>query len=88
MNKISIFCLLSIFFVVAPAFPLSYQFDFDQDMTWDTYRILPPGSQVTVSVWLDGYSCMPDNKLLGSELYFYYDNSTMNVTEGVPADLN
>lgn len=86
MNKITILCLLSIFIVVPAAFPLSYQFDFDGDMVWDTeWRLDPPpappaSSTVTVGIWLDGYSCGAYDNLLGSELYFYYDPATMDVT--------
>ena len=61
--------------IALPAFPLSYQFDFNGDSVWDTEWQLTQGETVEVDIWLTGYSSPPGDKILGVLAYLHYDHS-------------
>jgi len=86
MKRLSIIYGLTLFLVTEPAFPLSYRFDFNSDEVWDIAWFLPLGNTVQVEIWLDDYSCPPDDELFGAELYFNYDNTEIQVNQVVPND--
>lgn len=73
--------------VATPAFPLSYEFDFNNDQVWDTaWTLMPPsgpdpGDSVVMKIWLDGYTCPPSDTLFGSQIYFGYDPTKIQVNE-------
>jgi len=83
MNKITIVCgiamLLSL--ITAPAYPQSYEFDFNDDGVWDTEWSLTKGETAVVKIWLDDYSSPPDEKLLAGLMYFHCDGSKIRVNE-------
>lgn len=89
MKKLSLVsvCVLFLSINVTPAFPLSYEFDFNNDQVWDSeWTLMPPsgpdpGDSVPLRVWLDGYACPPDDKLFGAQLYFQYDPARIQVNE-------
>jgi len=89
MKKLSIICVFILFlgFLAGPAFPLSYEFDFDGDEVWDTEWTLNIGKTVQVEIWLDGYSCPPsDNIFLFAVFYFQYDHTKIQVNQIIPND--
>ncbi len=55
--------------IAVPAFPLSYEFDLNGDAVWDNDDFVFIGQSVPVEIWLDNYSCPPDDKLIGVQLY-------------------
>ena len=83
MNKIIIAYGIAIllFLIAVPAFPLSYEFDFNDDGVWDTEWSLAKGESVEVKIWLDDYSSPPDEMLLGGLMYFHFDGSKIRVNE-------
>ena len=85
MKGLSIICgvtlLLSL--MAVPAFPLSYEFDFNHDGVWDTEWQLEEGETVAVEIWLDGYL---EDELFGVTLYFQYDPSKIKVNQVIPHD--
>jgi len=80
MRRLSIICgialLLSL--MAVPAFPASYEFDFNDDGVWDTEWQLSMGETVEVKIWLEDYS---EETLFGSQLYFQYDPGKILVNE-------
>ena len=80
MKSLSIICgialLLSL--TAVPAFPLSYEFDFNDDGVWDTEWSLTQGETVEVKIWLEDYS---EETIFGAQLYFQYDPSKILVNE-------
>ena len=61
--------------MAVPAFPLSYEFDFNHDGVWDTEWQLAEGETVAVEIWLDDYL---EEELFGVTLYFQYDHSVVS----------
>lgn len=80
MKSLSIICGIALFLslMAVPAFPLSYEFDFDDDGVWDRAWSLTQGETVEVKIWLDDYS---EETLFGAQLYFQYDPSKIRVDE-------
>ena len=90
MKKLSILCEIAwvLTLMVIPAFPLSYEFDFDNDQIWDTSWTLEPppiGESVQLKIWLGDYVA-PEDKLFSVTLYFQYDITKINVVEVIPND--
>jgi hypothetical protein len=83
MRTLSIIFTLTLIssLISAPAFPSSYEFDFNSDEIWDMEWTLTPGEKVTLEVWLNDYSCPPDDKILGVSFYFQYDYTKIQVNE-------
>ncbi len=80
MKSLSIICGIAVLLslMAVPAFPLSYEFDFDDDGVWDTAWSLTQEQTVEVKIWLDDYS---EETLFGGQLYFQYDQSKILVNE-------
>ena len=80
MKSLSMICGIAVLIslMAVPAFPLSYEFDFDDDGVWDTAWSLTQGETVEVKIWLDDYS---EETLFGARLYFQYDPSKILVNE-------
>ncbi len=80
MKSLSIICGIAVLLLLmaVPAFPLSYEFDFDDNGVWDTAWSLTQGETVEVKIWLDDYS---KETLFGALLYFQYDPSKILVNE-------
>ena len=87
---ITLACVLAIPLIASTAFALSYKFDFDDDTVWDTnWTLQPPpvGETVQVKLWLDdNYTCPPDDKIFGVELFFQYNPSKIQVNDVIPND--
>ncbi len=81
-----LFVSLMLTLIAAPAFPLSYEFDFHGDELWDTNGSLSVGESVPVEIWLDGYSCPPDDLLFGAQLYFSFDVNKLQVVDAFAND--
>jgi len=65
--------------LAVPAFPLSYQFDFNGDGLWNTEWQLTKGEAVEVDIWLTDYSSPPGDRLLGVLAYLHYDHSKIQL---------
>ena len=86
MKRLSTICgvTLLLTLMAVPAFPLSYEFDFNQDGVWDTEWQLAEGEKVAVEIWLDDYLIEED--LFAVRLYFQYDHSKIKVNQVIPYD--
>ncbi len=82
--------ILSVLFIATliavPAFPLSYEIDVGQDGTFETGGAisLNVSESVTMDIYVDGYSCPPDDKLFGTLKYIYVDQSQVTVDNCFP----
>jgi hypothetical protein len=80
MKRLSIICgialLLSL--MAVPAFPLSYELDFNGDGVWDTEWQLAEGETVPVEIWVDDYL---EETLFAALLYFQYDPNKIRINE-------
>jgi len=80
MKRLSIICgfalLLSL--MAVPAFPLSYELDFNGDGVWDTEWQLSIGETVSVEIWVDDYL---EETLFAALLYFQYDPDKIRINE-------
>ena len=89
MKRLSIVCGIAVLLslMAVPAFPVSYEFDFDDDGVWDTAWSLTQGETVEVKIWLDDYS---QETLFGGQLYFQYDPSKIlvNKAHSYPNDID
>ena len=88
MNKLLkvMYVSLLLTLIAAPAFSLSYELDFNGDGVWDTNVSLSAGESVPVAIWLDGYSCPPDDLLFGAQLYFSFDVDKLQVVDAFAND--
>jgi hypothetical protein len=70
-----------------PAFPLSYELDFNGDGVWDTEWELSRGETVTVEIWVDDYF---EELFFAGLLYFQYDPVKIRINEAssYPNDSN
>jgi len=80
VKSLTIICGIAVLLLLmeVSAFPVSYEFDFDDDGVWDTAWSLTQGETVEVKIWLDDYS---EEILFGGQLYFQYDPSKILVNE-------
>ena len=81
MKNLSIICGIAVLLslMAVPAFPLSYEFDFNGDEVWDTEWQLSMGETVAVEIWLDGYLIEED--LFVAKLFFQYDPEKIQVND-------
>jgi hypothetical protein len=65
----------------------SYEIDVGQDGTFDTGGTinLDNNDSVTIDIYVSGYTCPPNDKLFGSQLYILVDESQVTVS-GFPYD--
>lgn len=85
MKKLSILCSIVIIgcMISVPAFPLSYEFDFNEDLVWDTEWTMHTETAEQVNIWLDSYL---GPGVLSVELYLQYDHTKINVIQVIPYD--
>jgi hypothetical protein len=74
--------------VTTPAFPLSYEIDVGGDGSFETGEVvnLSPQGVATVDLYLDGYSCPPDDLIFSGRAYVLLDESIIQVNSCVPFD--
>ena len=79
--------------MAGPAFPLSYEFDFNGDGVWDAgWTLQPPlgenpGETVQMEIWVDdNYTCPPVDNLFGVSFYFNYDPGKIQINQITPND--
>jgi hypothetical protein len=70
------------------AFPLFYEIDISGDGSFETGQIINvyPQSTATIDLYIDGYSCPPDDELYALDAYFLYDSSIVHVNHCFPFD--
>lgn len=71
----------------SPVYPLSYQIDFNGEGGYDTSWDMSVGDRIRVAIWLDDYTCLPDDKLLGVQLYVQFDSNKLQTVEAFPNDV-
>ncbi len=89
MKKIGILAGLGLLITMlsSPVYPLSYQIDFNGEGGYDTSWEMSGGDRTRVAVWLDDYTCLPDDKLFGAQLYVAFDSNTLQVVEAFANDV-
>jgi hypothetical protein len=72
----------------SPVFPLSYEIDVGGDGSFETGKVvnLSPQSTATVDLYLDGYSCPPDDLIFSGRAYVLLDESIVQVNSCTPFD--
>jgi len=89
MKKIGMLIGLGILVTMlsSPVYPLSYQIDFNGEGGYDTSWDMSVGDRIRVAIWLDDYTCLPDDKLLGVQLYVQFDSNKLQTVEAFPNDV-
>lgn len=84
-----LFCSLGVFLTLlaGPVFPLSYEIDFNGDGSYDGAWDMSVGDSIRVAIWLDDYTCLPDDKLFGTQLYVQFDSNKLQTVEAFSNDV-
>ena len=87
---IQVMVLVSCWFLLAVpdiSAQVSYKFDLNGDQLFDSMFVLPSiGSTVQVDIWLDNYTCLPSDLLLGAQFYLRYNPYVVQVNDAYPND--
>jgi len=70
-----------------PVFPLSYQIDFNGEGGYDTSWDMSVSDRIRVAIWLDDYTCLPEDKLFGTQLYVAFDSDKLQSVEAYANDV-
>src|SRR4030042_1856611 len=89
MKKIGILGGLGLLLTLlsSPVFPLSYEIDFNGEGGYDTTWDMSVGDSLRVVIWLDDYTCLPDDKLFGAQLYVAFDSNKLQVVDAFANDV-